>query len=174
MDYIRIGEKVISVSKIDRIIDEILELRCRGYSQQEVSRTLNVDRTFISRLEGIGEVRKGGDIAVVGFPVENKDELYTELKKAGVDYILLMTEEERNNYIKDQGGKDLFNNMLEKISEVRKFQHCILIGSDMRVKLISTLLNNHIYLIDIGESPLHESVHVDVDKVLEIIRNINN
>jgi transcriptional regulator len=58
MDYIRIGDKFISISKINRNVDEILELRCRGYSQQEVSRILNIDRTFISRLEGLGEVRR--------------------------------------------------------------------------------------------------------------------
>jgi transcriptional regulator with XRE-family HTH domain len=174
MDYIRIGDKFISISKINRNVDEILELRCRGYSQQEVSRVLNIDRTFISRLESLGEVRKGGDIAVIGFPVANKDELYTELKQAGVDYILLMTEDERNNYAKNQAGRDLFNGILEIISEVRKYQHCIIIGSNMRVKIISSLLNNDIYLVDIGESPLQKSVHVDVDKVLEIVRNIKS
>jgi ABC-type uncharacterized transport system ATPase subunit len=85
-----------------------------------------------------------------------------------------MTEDERNNYAKNQAGRDLFNGILEIISEVRKYQHCIIIGSNMRVKIISSLLNNDIYLVDIGESPLQESVRVDVDKVLEIVRNIKS
>lgn len=172
MDYIRIGEKVISLSKINRTVDDILEFRCRGYSQQEVARLLNIDRTFISRLESIGEIRKGGGIAVVGFPIKNKDELYLELKKAGVDFILLMTQDERNNFIKDQGGKDLFNGVLEIISKVRKYEHCIMIGSNLRTKLASELLDNYVYSINIGESPIDHDVYVDISEVLGIIDSI--
>lgn len=172
MDYARIGEKVISISKINRTIDEILGLRCKGYSQQETARILNIDRTFISRLESIGEIRKGGGIAVIGFPVKNRDELYLELKKAGVDYILLMTQDERNEFIKSQGGKDLFNGILEIISEIRKYKHCIMIGSNLRTKLASELLDNFVYSVNIGESPIDHDVYVDIEGVLKIIDSI--
>lgn len=173
MDYVRIGEKVISIERIHNKINEILELRCKGYSQQEAAKILDIDRTFISRLESIGEVRKGGGIAVVGFPVQNKEELYEKLKKAGVDYILFMSEEERNDFVKKQSGQDLFNSILEIISEVRKYKHCIIIGSNKRIKIMATLLDNHVYTIEIGESPIKHDVYVDPERIMEIIRMIN-
>lgn len=172
MDYVRIGDKVISISKINSTIDEILELRCKGYSQQEVAKILNIDRTFISRLESIGEVRKGGKIAVVGFPVANKEELERELKKAGVDFIFLLTEEERQRFVKDQSGLELVNGLFDIISKVRKYQHCIILASNARSKLLSALLDCHVYTIDIGKSPLKEDVYVDVNRVLKIVESI--
>lgn len=172
MDYLRIGEKVISLSKINRTVDEILEFRCKGYSQQEVARLLNIDRTFISRLESIGEIRKGGGIAVVGFPIENKNELELALRKAGVDFVLLMTQDERNSFVSSQGGNDLFNGILKIVSEVRKYEHCIMIGSNLRAKLASDLLDNYVYSINIGESPIDHDVNVDIDEVLKIIDSI--
>lgn len=172
MDYIRIGDKVISISKINETIDEILELRCKGYSQQEVARILNIDRTFISRLESIGEVRKGGKIAVVGFPIANKEELERELKRVGVDFVFLLTEEERQSFVKEQNGLELVNGLLEIISKVRKYQHCIILASNMRSKLLATLLDSHVYIIDIGKSPLKDDVYVDVNMVLKIIETI--
>lgn len=173
MDYVRIGEKVISIARINNMINEILELRCKGYSQQEVSKILDIDRTFISRLESMGEVRKGGGIAVVGFPIENKDELEDKLKNAGVDYILLMSEDERNDFVRNQGGQELFNGVLELISEVRKYRHCIIIGSNMRTKLMAALLDGHVYTINIGESPIKHDVYVAPERVLEIVNMIN-
>lgn len=172
MDYVRIGDKVLSLNKINNTIDEILELRCKGYSQQEVSRILNIDRTFISRLESIGEVRKGGNIAVIGFPIANKKELEEELKKAGVDYIFILTEEERQKFVKEQNGSELVNGLLDIISQVRKFQHCIILASNVRSKLLAALVDGHVYTIDIGKSPLKDDVEVDVGEVIKIIETI--
>ena len=67
MELVRIGDKVVSVPKIERAVREIIELRSKGISQQEVAEKFNTDRTFVSRLESIGEIRKGKRIAVVGF-----------------------------------------------------------------------------------------------------------
>ncbi|GFR35632.1 helix-turn-helix domain-containing protein [Thermobrachium celere] len=70
MDFVKIGDKIISKSRINKKIDEIIELRSKGYSQQEVAKELDIDRTFISRLESLGEVRKGGRYS--GYWVSNK------------------------------------------------------------------------------------------------------
>ncbi|WDC85484.1 hypothetical protein PL321_09400 [Caloramator sp. mosi_1] len=105
MDFVKIGDKTISVSRINKKIEEIIELRGKGYSQQEVAKILDVDRSFISRLESIGEVRKGGDIAVIGFPIKNKEEIIEVLRTFNVEYILLMNEEERQNFIKNRVAK---------------------------------------------------------------------
>ena len=54
MDLIRIGDKLIHVTKIDETVRRVLKMRSEGLSQQEVAAKLNLDRTFISRLETIG------------------------------------------------------------------------------------------------------------------------
>ncbi|MDI3501622.1 MAG: hypothetical protein PWP22_1393, partial [Thermoanaerobacter sp.] len=69
MKFIKIGDKTINLEKLHGIIDKIIEMRQNGLSQQEVASRFKVDRSFVSRLESLGEVRKGGNIAVVGFPI---------------------------------------------------------------------------------------------------------
>ena len=97
----RIQHKIISRQKIDVKISRILDMRSRGFSQQEVADRLEVDRTFVSRLEGIGEIRKGETIAVVGFPIGNKEEIQSILEKEGVDFALLFTEKERIAFVEN-------------------------------------------------------------------------
>ena len=59
MELYRIGDKVVDGRKIQREVQRILSLRAQGYSQLEVSQRLGIDRPWISRLESMGEVRKG-------------------------------------------------------------------------------------------------------------------
>lgn len=71
-DLVRIGDKVIDRARLHRLIDQALDLRAGGASQQEVADRLGTDRTFVSRLETLGELRRGRRIGLVGFPVANK------------------------------------------------------------------------------------------------------
>jgi len=89
MDFIRVGDKLISRQRIVHMIDKALEKRVAGASQQEVANMLGVDRSFVSRLETLGEIRKGSKIALIGFPVGNKDELKQVADEFGVDYCYL-------------------------------------------------------------------------------------
>jgi transcriptional regulator len=66
MGFYRIQDKVISWEKVERTLKRALLLRTRGFSQQEVADRLKLDRTFISRLESTGELRKGQSIACIG------------------------------------------------------------------------------------------------------------
>ncbi|MCR4400242.1 MAG: hypothetical protein NUV35_05110 [Syntrophomonadaceae bacterium] len=81
VEFYRIQDKIVSRQKIEVAVTRILEMRARGLSQQEVADRLQVDRTFVSRLEGLGEIRKGASIAAVGFPIQNKDEIRAVLEK---------------------------------------------------------------------------------------------
>jgi hypothetical protein len=72
MRPIRIGDKTVDADKVHRLIDEMLDMRVRGLSQQEVAEHFHIDRTFISRLENLGEIKKGGSLALIGFPVKIK------------------------------------------------------------------------------------------------------
>lgn len=171
MDLIRIGEKVISRQKIDKALDEIIKLRTMGLSQSDVGDRMNIERTFISRLEGLGEIRKGQSIAAVGFPVKNKQEIERTLKEYGVEYCLLMSEQERNEFVSQGNGPQLINYFMELINKFRTYDTIIVMASDYRINTIKDMIDNQIIEIDIGKSPLKEDVTVNIE-VLEAILKI--
>ena len=136
----RIGDKLISRGKLRRIIDRILEARAAGSSQQEVANQIGTDRTFISRLETLGEVRKGKRVALIGFPIKNKEELLEVARSEGVDYSLIFTDDERWDFLDTKSSVELFNQVLELIGHFREYDRVIFLGSDMRVELVEGIL----------------------------------
>lgn len=147
-------------------------MRARGFSQQEVAERLNIDRTFISRLETLGELRKGQSIACIGFPLRNRDEIQAILEKEGVEYILLMTEQERQDFINHRSGKELLNVIMDLIADMRRYDVVICIGSDERIKLMEGVLNGQIISIEIGTSPITEDKWLDPAMIREVLRSI--
>lgn len=172
MDLIRIGDKVISLTKINNKVMEILKNRMLGLSQQEVAEKLGVERTFISRLEGLGEIRKGNSIAAVGFPIKNKSEVEGVLKAYGVEYFILMSEKERTEFVNDCSGVQLSNKIMELINKFRSFDNVIVMGSDYRNRIARELLDNKAIEIDIGKSPIKEDVNVDLDILADILMTL--
>lgn len=172
MQLIRIGDKVINKDRIFHVISRMLELRARGRSQQEVAEQLDIDRTLISRLETIGEVRKGKKIALAGFPVKNKAELVALAEAEGVDFILLMSEEERTSFARSQNGADLLNSVMGLIAKARECDAVIFIGSDQRLKMVEALVGSNVIGIEIGSSPINDDRYVDPDYVRELIRSL--
>lgn len=172
MDLIRLGEKIISRRKIDQAVGEILILRSSGLSQTEVATRLGVDRTLVSRLESLGEIRKGRSLAVVGFPILNKEEIREALEKEGVDLILLMSEKERWNYLRDKSGLTLFDSIMENIAMLHSFDQVIMIGSNKRIKIIEAVLDKELVGFEIGESPIREDKYVETEKIIELVRAI--
>lgn len=168
MKIIRVGDKIISYDKIFKIIDRILSMRAEGFAQQEVADKLDIDRSFVSRLENLGEIRKGERIALVGFPVANKDELTQVALNLGVDFIYLLNNTERWDFVREKSGAALLNDVMELISEVRQFDTVIFIGSDMRIRLVEAILGKEVISIQIGESPITEDKYVDPD----VLRNL--
>lgn len=170
MALIRVGDKLIDRNRIDRAIDRILDERRRGRSQQEVAEKFKIDRSFISRLENLGEIRKGGTIAVVGFPIGNKEELYRVCQEEGVDFTLLLTEKERWAFVEERSGIELVNEIMELIRRVRAYDTVIVLGSDKRVEMIQALLGNDVVSEPIGHSPLREDVYYEPEKLRALIR----
>lgn len=170
MDFVRIGDKVISLIKITTKAKEILKLRMLGLSQQEVADKLGVERTFISRLEGLGEVRKGQSIAAIGFPIKNKAKVEAVLKTYGVEYFILMSEEERTAFVNDCSGVQLSNKIMELINKFRSFDNVIVMASDYRIRIARDLIDNKIIEIDIGKSPIKEDVNVNLDILTDILK----
>lgn len=172
MEFYRIGEKLISTHKIHVMVEKILRLRMEGLSQQEVAQRLNVDRSFISRLEGIGEVRKGSRVAVVGFPIKNKEEVARVLEEAGVDYQLIWTEEERQQFVRDKDGPKLLADFLHLVSEVREYDVVVVLGSLYRIRVSEAMLDREVIGMVIGESPITEDVHVDLHALKKLMGNL--
>jgi len=172
MRIIRIGNKLISTEKLYRIIDHILELRVQGYSQTEIANRLNVDRPFISRLETLGEIRKGRRIAVIGFPIANKLDLEAMLVEEGVEYTLLLTDKERWDFVEGRSGVDLLNSIMQIITELRTYDVVVAIASNYRIKLCQTLLDKEVIGVEIGKSPIEEDKYVSVDEIRDIIKYI--
>ena len=174
MQFIRIGEKVISKEKLNREISKILELRTKGVTQEGVARKLGVERTFVSRLESLGEIRKGKKIALIGFPIKNKEELTSLAKELGIEYVLLLTQEERFDFIEKKGKNELFNEIVEIIVNLADFDLIIFMGSDMRVPIVEKIFSVQVIGIIIGHSPIKESKYVNPEKIIEIVKEVKN
>lgn len=172
MDLVRVGEKVICRRKINQIIEDILDFRVKGLSQAEVAARMGTDRTFISRLESLGEVRKGKRIAVVGFPVLNKEEINDLLVKEGVEFIFLMSEDERWEFVREKSGLDLLNSIMDLIALAHSFDQVVILGSNKRIKIIAAVLDKEIVGFEIGESPIKEDKYVNPVEFLEVIQAI--
>lgn len=174
MDFLRIQDKIVSWQKIEKTLKKTLLLRSKGYSQQEVADRLSIDRTFISRLESIGELRKGQSLACIGFPILNKDEIQGILEKEGVDDIFLMTEKERLDFVNNRSGKELLNEIMDLAGKFRQYDIVICIGSDERLKLLQGILDGELISIEIGISPITEDKWVDPKTIKKVLRSIKS
>lgn len=172
MDFYRVGDKLISEEKLYRTIEKILTLRASGLSQVEVAQKIGCDRTFISRLETLAEVRKGGSVGIIGFPLKNTKEIEEYAQKVGVDFTFLMTDKERWEYIQTRSGLELLNDVMGLITKLQDFDTVIMIGSDMRIKLAEALLGEKAVGIKIGESPIEEDIELPVSELERIITAI--
>ncbi|WP_350343766.1 transcriptional regulator [Proteinivorax tanatarense] len=172
MDLYRINDKTISKQKITDTIDKILSYRAQGLSQTEVSDKLNLDRIFISRLEKMGEIRKGKNIAIIGFPIENIQQVQNISEKFGVNFTLLLSEQQRWHFVESKEGVDLFNQILKLVNDLKSFDVVIVIASDKRIRQISNLLDQKIVPYPIGKSPIKEDVVVNTDEIEKLLATL--
>ncbi|MEW6228185.1 MAG: transcriptional regulator [Bacillota bacterium] len=168
----RIGDKLVDRDRLYKAVDKILELRSKGMSQQETADQVGIDRAFVSRLESLGEVRKGARVALVGFPVGNKDELRKVAEEEGVDFVLLLNDEERWAYLRERSGQEVFNEIMAIITGLKTYDAVVFIGSDMRVGLVESILGDRVVGIVIGTSPIKGDRCVDPETVRGVIRRI--
>ena len=172
MDLIRIGDKLISFSRIVETVQEMLDMRQQGFSQADVAKKFNTDRTFLSRLEGLGEIRKGKKIALIGFPIKNVEELNQVAVEEGVEYSLLMTDRERWDFVYEKSGIELLNEVMSIIYRVRQYDVVIMLGSEKRLRLFKALLDNEVVSIEIGKSPITQDGYIEPKNLRNIIRSV--
>jgi transcriptional regulator with XRE-family HTH domain len=167
--FFRVGDKLLNRVKLDRTVDRIFQLRVSGLSQQEVANRIGCDRSFVSRLESLAEVRKGGSVAIIGFPLANTAELTSVCQELGVEYSLLMTDAERWAMIESHDGKTLLNWLMQLMLEMSEYDHLIMIGSDMRIRLAEAIIGDKVVGVLIGESPIEEDFYLSPQKLKNLI-----
>ena len=168
----RIGEKLISLDKILHQVEKALELREKGQSQQDAAVRLHLDRSFISRLESIGEIRKGRRIAVIGFPLANSGELSEICREFGLDFYLLLNDRERWELVQDKQALDFFNRMLDIVTRLREYDTLIMITSEKWFHLAEALLNLQIIFISLGPTPISEDHIIEPQLLKDKIRQV--
>jgi len=168
----RIGEKLISLDKVMRQVEKALEMREKGHSQQEIATMLHLDRSFISRLESIGEIRKGRRVAVIGFPLANSSELTEICRTYGLDFSMLLNDRERWALVQDQQALDFFNKMLEIVTRLREYDTLIMITSEKWVHLAEALLDLQIIYISLGPTPISEDRTIDPQQLKDALEQV--
>jgi len=171
-EQFRIGEKIISMRRIEEVVQSALKLRSEGLSQQEVANALRLDRSFISRLESIGEVRKGKKVAIIGFPLQNKEEIIKLAQKEGVDFVWVMNEKERLDYVRNQTAMDFFNQVIEVITTLKAYDTVILAGSRKWQKIAEALLDSQVIFLELGSSPITEDCFLSPDLLKTVLEQV--
>lgn len=171
MRFYRIGDKVVSREKIADLVSEVLEAREAGATQEEVARKHGVQRTFVSFLETLGEVRRGKRVAIVGFPVGNGDAVRAAADAHAVEFCLVLSQAEREGL--ESGPADrMFNLVLETIANLRDFDVIILLASDRRTGPVERIFGREVVAISLGPSPLRHDVEVDVGELDALLSGI--
>jgi hypothetical protein len=169
----RVGNKVVSLGKITDAVTAILEDRERGATQEEAARTHGVQRSFVSFIESLGEVRRGGRVALVGFPVANTAEVRALAEKHAVDFVLVVSQNERE-YIENGPAADIFNQLLETIAVLKEYDVLVLLASDWRIKTMEKILGKEVVGMPLGQSPIREDVVVDVTELDAVLAAVES
>jgi hypothetical protein len=169
----RIGDKLVSAERVHEEITRILEDREAGATQEEVARQHGVQRSFISFLESLGEVRRGARIGVVGFPIANCDEVRAAAERHAVDFVLVLSQSERES-VEAGSSASIFNMLLDTLADLRDFDVVVLLASDWRVNTIEKILGTEVVSITLGPSPLRTDVTVDIDELDHVLDSIMN
>ena len=133
MRLYRIGDKVVSEDKLHDAITAILEARESGVTQEDVARAQGVQRSFVSFLETLGEVRRGDKVALVGFPIANAEEVKDLAETHSLDFVLVLSQDERES-IESGDATRVFNQLLETIAALKDYDTLVLIASDWRIR----------------------------------------
>jgi hypothetical protein len=169
--FYRIGDKVVSREKVFELVSEILEARESGATQEEAARSHDVQRTFVSFLESLGEVRRGKRVAIIGFPIANCEEVRAVADKHAVEFCLVFSQAEREGL--ESGPADrMFNLVLETIAQLRDYDVIILLASDRRVGPVERIFGREVVAISLGPSPLRHDVAVDVAELDGLLQGI--
>ena len=171
MKLYRIGDKVVSEDKLHDAIAAILDDRAAGATQEDVARSHRVQRSFVSFLETLGEVRRGNRVALVAFPVANAEEVRDLAARHALDLVLVLSQEEREA-VESGDATHIFNTLLETIATLRDFDTLVLMASDWRIATMEKILGTEVVGIELGPSPLRSAVTVDLAELDAVLTGV--
>ncbi|MBE0446545.1 MAG: transcriptional regulator [Actinobacteria bacterium] len=172
MRLLRIGDKIIDRDRLVNIISEILHRRTIGATQQEVAVAMGLERAFVSHLEGLGEVRRGNRIAVIGFPIANKEELESIAQTFAVDFIYLLSEKERKEHVRRRSGAEMFNELLELLASLKDYDAVVFLASDKRIATLEKILDKEVIGIPLGNSPIKRDRKVKPGILYDVLESV--
>lgn len=151
---IKIGDKIISIERASSLIDKIFDLRSSGSTQEEVAKMLGIERSFISHLEGIGEVRKSKEIALIGSGLTDVKRVEDMAGKLGIEHVFL-----------NQDGTARIEDALQVLALLRNIDFIIFLGPAKEHKLLEAVLDKKIIGIPSEkEKTLEEALTAFTDK----------
>lgn len=171
MRFFRIGDKIVSREKLVEQITGILRDREGGATQADTAKTHGVERSFVSWLETLGEVRRGRRVGLIAFPVANGAEVKALADKHGVEFTLIMSQTERET-ISAGRGDAVFNQVLETLATLKDYDVLVLLASDWRVGTIEKILGREVVAVTLGPSPLRHDVEVDLEALDGILDGV--
>jgi hypothetical protein len=171
MRFFRIGDKIVSREKLVEQITGILRDRERGATQADAAKSHGVERSFVSWLETLGEVRRGRRIGLIAFPVANGDEVRAMAERHGVEFVLVMSQTEREG-LEGSPGDAVFNRVLDTLATLKDYDVLVLLASDWRVGTIEKILGREVVAVTLGPSPLRHDVVVDLDELDDILDGV--
>jgi hypothetical protein len=169
--FFRIGDKIVSREKLVEQITGILRDRERGATQADTAKSHGVERSFVSWLETLGEVRRGRRVGLIAFPVANGDEVRALAEAHGVEYVLVMSQTERES-LEGSPGDQVFNRVLDTLATLKDFDVLVLLASDWRVGTIEKILGREVVAVTLGPSPLRHDVVVDIAQLDDILDGV--
>ena len=170
-DLFRIGRKLVSREKVMTALDVILHERADGATQREAAHTADVPRTFVSNLETLGELRSGARVAIIAFPIDNGNELRKLAERYGTEFTLAFSQAERE-HTGSEHPAELFNRTLDTIAALQDFDTVIVLASDRRIETIRRIIDAELIGICLGESPLLDDQHADLEEVGAILEGL--
>ena len=173
MEFVRIGDKVISRQKIDEAVDAILARRAKGQSQADVAQEMGL--TGPSSRDSRPWENCGRRFNSPGrLPISNCDEVREVAQAEGVDFTLVMTDEERWAFVRDRSGIDVLNDLMSLMAQIRRFDKVIFVGSDKRLDILKNLVdrNTDVATIVIGRSPMSGDVYLNPESLRKVIKSV--
>jgi phosphoglycolate phosphatase-like HAD superfamily hydrolase len=168
MRFYRIGDKVVGRDKLVDRIEAILVDRESGATQHEAAAAHGVDRSFVSWLETVGEVRRGARVAFVAFPVANVTDVRRVCDEHGVDFSLVISQAEREGF--ETGRADeVFNLVLDTLADLKDYDVVVIFASTKRTGTIEKILGREVIARPLGPSPLRHDVEVDLAELSDLL-----
>jgi hypothetical protein len=168
MRFYRVGDKVVGRDKLVERIEAILVDREGGATQREVAAAHGVDRSFVSWLETLGEVRRGKRVAVIAFPVANVAEVRRVCDEHAVELSMIVSQAERETL--EAGRADaMFNLVFDVLADLTDFDVVVLLASTKRTGAVEKILGREVVSRPLGPSPLRQDVAVDLEELSDLL-----